>query len=211
MLPSHLQSASSLKVQSRYKSGYLSSLVLAPFPSLGAHNPMGSHFHAQPHSKTHLGDEPRGSHTFGTRVSLLWGPRIRRSRIVSWDLVGSHPPVLRFAGQRAGGALHTSTPSSAVQAASPWISWAVCWKAATAWQLPGCLTNKPELRALVLVQGGKGKPSASPHSTKGKDSSFTASPLKAACQDVKPTHTQGYPQAFFCWKDVGAPAEPPLL
>lgn len=207
MLPSHLQKASSLKPQSRCKSGHLSSLVLTPFPSLGSHNPMGSHFHAQPY----LGDEPRGSHTFGTRVSLPWGPRIRRSRVVSQDLVGSHSPVLGFAGQRAGGALHTSTPSSAVQAASPWISWAVCWKAATAWQLPGCLTNKPELRASVLAQRGKGKLSASPHSTKGKDSSFTASPLKAACQDVKPTHTQGHPQAFFSWKEVGVPAEPILL
>lgn len=126
-------------------------------------------------------------------------------------LSGSHSSLLGFAGQRAGGALHTSTPSSAVQPASPWISWAVCWKAATAWQLPGCLTNKPELRASVLAQRGKGKPSASLHSTKGKDSSFTASPLKAACQDVKPTHTQGHPQAFFCWKKVGVPAEPILL
>lgn len=88
--------------------------------------------------------------------------------------------------------------------APPWISRAVCWKAATPLHL---VTWFPSKQTGVQSPGhcaGAGELSASPLGTKDAFSGTGISlPLKAVCGDVRSTRTQGHPQAFSFWRREG--------
>lgn len=117
------------------------------------------------------------------------------------------PFVLNLARQRAPGAIESPLQGCThllyahthvlCCSAPPWISQAVCWKAAIPLHLVTWFPRKQTGVRSPRHCAGAGKLSASPLGTKDAFSGTGISlPLKAACGDVKSTRTQGHPQAF---------------